>query len=300
MSTNNPLVQPELEVIVNEPGRSFRWYKHGHTSALAKWNYHPEYELHLITQTSGTLFVGDCIEKFSPGNLCLIGPNLPHNWSSKLKKNEVVSERDIVIQFTEKSIGLGSELMPPELLQLKKLLDKSHLGLSFSGPCMTRVIELMKAMEEQSGLAAYASFLTILALLSDEAEARVLASPHYQQNLNKKKMKRLQTVFEKVTNNIHEDIKLKQFANQFGMTESTFSKFFLKSCGMNFSEYLRKMRIGQACYLLSDSTEKIIDVCNDSGFRNLSNFNRIFKEKMNMTPSQYRTLSRKNKGDVSS
>ncbi len=278
----------ELEIIVNEPGCSFRWYCHDHSSNLAKWNYHPEYELHLITKTTGTMFVGDCIEKFSPGNLCLIGPNLPHNWNSNVEAGEVVSGRDIVIQFTEESIGLNSEEIAPEMLQLKQLLNKSYLGLLFTGPCISKINRLIEEMGNQKGLASYASFLNIMALLSDEAEARTLASPQYQPNLNKKKIICLQMIFEKVARNIHDNIKMSDFASELGMTDSNFSKFFRKNCGMNFSEYLKKMRIGEACHLLSHSDHRIVDVCDKSGFRNLSNFNKIFKEQMQMTPSQYR------------
>ena len=282
---------PELEIIVNEPGCSFRWYQHDHFSDLAKWNYHPEYELHLITKTSGTMFVGDCIEKFSPGNLCLIGPNLPHNWNSNIKNDELVSGRDIVIQFTEESIGLNAEKIAPEMLQLKQLLEKSHLGLIFTGSCINKVNDLMIKMGNQKGLAAYASFLSIMAVLSNEAEARTLASLHYQPNLNKHKIQLLQMIFEKVSKNIHTNIRMSDFANQFGMSDSNFSKFFLKNCGMNFSKYLKKMRIGQACHLLSCSDHKILDISGESGFRNLSNFNKVFKDQMQMTPSQYRSLS---------
>ena len=282
---------PELEIIVNEPGCSFRWYQHDHFSDLAKWNYHPEYELHLITKTSGTMFVGDCIEKFSPGNLCLIGPNLPHNWNSNIKNDELVSGRDIVIQFTEESIGLNAEKIAPEMLQLKQLLEKSHLGLIFTGSCINKVNDLMIKMGNKKGLAAYASFLSIMALLSNEAEARTLASLHYQPNLNKHKIQLLQMIFEKVSKNIHTNIRMSDFAKQFGMSDSNFSKFFLKNCGMNFSKYLKKMRIGQACHLLSCSDHKILDISDESGFRNLSNFNKVFKDQMQMTPSQYRSLS---------
>ncbi len=49
---------------------------------LARWHFHEEYELHLITATSGKAFVGDWIGPFQPGHLVLCGPRLPHNWIS--------------------------------------------------------------------------------------------------------------------------------------------------------------------------------------------------------------------------
>ena len=51
------------------------------------------------------------------------------------------------------------------------------------------------------------------------------------------------------------------------------------------------MRVGEACHLLASTDLRVVDVCEDSGFRNLSNFNKIFKAQMKMTPRQYRQLS---------
>jgi len=285
-------VKPEFEVIVNEPGRSFRIYQHDHSHAIAKWNYHPEYELHLITKTRGTMFVGDCIEEFYPGNLCLIGPNIPHDWTSNIGKDEVVVGRDIVIQFTANSIGLNENNTLPEMDTLKELLKLSHLGLIFSGPNLPEVHALMKKMRFQEGLAAYASFLSIMAILATKAEKRTLVSPHYKPNLSKETTRRIQMVFEEIYENLNKEIKVSKFCKKLDMSPSTFSRFFQKNSGMNFSSYLRKMRLGRACYLLSNTDQKVVNISANSGFKNLSNFNRHFKEEMNMTPSQYRYLSR--------
>ena len=65
---------PDFELIVGQPRQSFRWNVHDYPLAFAKWHYHPEYELHLIQQTSGKMFVGDYIGNFEPGTLVLDRP----------------------------------------------------------------------------------------------------------------------------------------------------------------------------------------------------------------------------------
>lgn len=284
--------EPELEIIINDPGSSFRWNRHNYSSHLAKWNYHPEYELHLITRSTGTLFVGDCIEAFEPGNLCLIGPNVPHNWTSNQRDNEKVVGRDVVIQFTKQSIGLEAKTCPQEMDELKKLLDMSKLGLVFEGPKTEYVGQLMIDVGKKKGLAAFSGFLNIMSILANEVESRALATPLYRPNLNQQTTVWLQMVFEEVSENLHEEIKLSYFAEKLGMTESTFSRFFSRNSGMNFSSYVRVLRIGRACSLLHDTDDKIVDIGVDSGFQNLSNFNRHFKAQVGMTPNQYRNLSK--------
>ena len=48
-----------------------RCLSHGFPTPLARWHFHDEYELHLITATSGKAFVGDWIGPFQPGQRCL-------------------------------------------------------------------------------------------------------------------------------------------------------------------------------------------------------------------------------------
>jgi len=92
---------PDFELIVGQPRQSFRWNVHDYPFPLAKWHYHPEYELHLIRETSGKMFVGDYIGNFEPGVFVLTGPNLPHNWVSDIAPGEVVKDRDMLIQFSD-------------------------------------------------------------------------------------------------------------------------------------------------------------------------------------------------------
>src|SRR3990172_8677902 len=71
---------PELEY---HEFSEFLWFlEHGAPDPLIRWHYHDAYELHFIIRSSGKLFVGDYIGEFSPGNLVLTGPRLPHNWVS--------------------------------------------------------------------------------------------------------------------------------------------------------------------------------------------------------------------------
>ena len=86
-----------------------RCLAHGFPTPLARWHYHDEYELHLITATSGKAFVGDWIGPFQPGHLVLCGPRLPHNWISLDMPEGGVPERDLVIQFAHAPIAHAAE-----------------------------------------------------------------------------------------------------------------------------------------------------------------------------------------------
>ena len=119
---------PDFESIVTDPSQSFKWHQHDCPSNIARWNYHPEYEIHLITRSHGRQFVGDYIGEFSPGNLVLAGSNLPHNWMSDLKPGEVIEGRDMVIQFAPDLLRSRADVFP-ELADLEPFLTRRPEGL---------------------------------------------------------------------------------------------------------------------------------------------------------------------------
>ena len=292
MKSNLSNKKPELEIIFNEPDCSFRLHQHDYPSPFAKWNYHPEYELHLITDSQGTMYLGDCIEEFTPGNLCLIGPNIPHNWMSHLRTRNYVEGRDVALQFTRASIGLNSNVRPREFSEIVSLLDDSHSGLVFEGEHKEEAIKLLLELRSLRGLDAFGTFLKLLSLLAQKCDARKVVSPNYQPNLDVSALLSLQGIFTEISEQLNGDIRMSRFAHQFGMSETAFSRFFLKNTGMNFSNYVRKIRVGYACSLLLETEMKIVDVAGEAGFQNLSLFNRQFKNETGKTPQEYRKLTR--------
>src|SRR5260221_12809468 len=87
---HNKTGSPDFESIATDPSHSFKWHVHDYPCNIARWNYHPEYEIHLITKSHGRQFVGDYIGEFAPGNFVVTGSNLPHNWVSDLVPGEII------------------------------------------------------------------------------------------------------------------------------------------------------------------------------------------------------------------
>ena len=73
------------------------------------------------------------------------------------------------------------------------------------------------------------------------------------------------------------------------------SKFFKKSTGISFTEYVNRYRISEACTLLQNNSQTILKTAFDCGFDSLRSFNRNFKNIMGITPSAYQA-SLTNKG----
>jgi AraC-like DNA-binding protein len=83
-------------------------------------------------------------------------------------------------------------------------------------------------------------------------------------------------------------ITLSDAAKKFGYDYNYMSRFFRKNFNMTFGEFLLAYRLETAARLLDDTEKSITEVALESGFQSVRNFNRAFKEKMKVSPSDYR------------
>jgi AraC-like DNA-binding protein len=279
----------ELEVILPEPEHSFRWYEHDYPYSLARWNHHPEFEIHLIRQGCGRLLVGDYMGPFGPGHVAMIGPDLPHDWIGDVAPGEHLAGRDVVLQF-DGAVLLSLRRTLPELGDLQRLFERARRGLAFSGGTARRAAQLLEAIGPARGLARLALFLQLLDTLgrASDSEASCLASPCYAPALDARSSERIQKAFDYLHAELTGDLRVSVIARQLGMSEPGFSRFFKRITGHGFIDLMRKLRVQRACRLLSQSEMAVTDICFEVGYNNLSNFNRHFRVEMNQTPSDYR------------
>ncbi len=280
------------EVVPRDPLQSVRWHRHDYPSPIARWNAHPEYEIHLITRSRGRFIIGDVVGRFEPGQLVLIGPEVPHHWISDLESEMVLEGRDVVLQFHEEWIR-GCRRLLPELASLDSMLEGSVRGIEFSGDTAARGAALLESFGEVVGAARIGRLFELLALLADapELEHSYLARP-WVPVMDAATSRIIDPALEYIFSNLQQDVRLAQAARLANMSESAFSRFFKKASGRTFSEMIRSLRLSQACSVLENTGAPVSDVASTAGYRNLSNFNRQFLAEMGCTPSEYRRRHR--------
>ena len=128
-------------------------------------------------------------------------------------------------------------------------------------------------------------------MLARTPEKKILASPDYAPTLDRETLRVVHDVISYVVDNLSGKVRMSEAAAIAGMTQSAFSRFFKKNTGANFVDYSRKLRIGRACKLLSETGRPVTDICFEVGYANISNFNRHFRKERGVTPSQYKRLS---------
>jgi len=263
-----------------------RCLAHGFPTPLARWHFHDEYELHLITATSGRAFVGDWIGPFSPGHLVLCGPRLPHNWVSLDLPDEGVSERDLVIQFRHEPIAHAAAIIP-ELSEVMPLLERARHGIEFFG-LSERAHAHWIGVKHSRGIRRFVAFCDFIADLARCTDYRLLSNVQVQGEGDASELEQINTIVERITGDLTKPLTARELADTCGMSESGFSRYFRRATGNAFTDFVNRVRINRACQLLMETDRLVTSICFEVGFNNVSNFNRRFLEIKGMRPSEFR------------
>lgn len=279
-----------LEKVTRPENQSFFYRDNVQPYFTTPWHFHPEVEIILIVQGYGTRYVGDSVNNFYPGDLVITGSNTPHVWScspefSKPESNLV--SQAIFIQFKEDFWGESfSDL--PEMYKIKHLLNEAKRGIEFSKETRKRLEKYMKEMPSISDMSSLMHLLSILEIMSSTNEYRYLSSPNYKaKSINSLDEHRMEIIYDHVLTNYYRDISLEEVSDMISLTPPSFCRYFKQRTNKSFSTFVNEVRIGNASKLLIENKLSISQICYESGFNHLSNFNRQFKKIKIMTPSEY-------------
>jgi AraC-like DNA-binding protein len=280
-------ITPEYEIV--EDNETIRYLEHGYPSDLIRWHAHDDYELHFIVATSGKVFIGDYIGNYSPGQLILTGPRLPHNWICQ-NEQEDVQLRDMVIRFHHESFSNGMKIIP-ELAEILPMLARAKSGIEFFDLDHEYLKEIFQQVRDSSGLSRLILSLPLLQILAKSRSYRLLSTVQIDLKSSETLQRKINTVVDYVSKNYSQDITLSGVASLICMSDSHFSRFFKKATGNRFIEFVNRVRISRACSLLIETDQQIATICFQVGFNNVANFNRRFHELKGVTPRDFRTQS---------
>lgn len=290
---------PIQEKIQRPAETSFRIARRNNKSFGFEWHQHPECELTLIESGSGQRFVGDHIDTYHPGELVLLGSDLPHTFASHPPATTAAPgsapgsargvgtrHKAVVVQFDPS--WLDTVLYnTPEARAIQGLMRRSRCGLRFTGPARAYAAEQMPAMLKLKGMPRVLALLGLLDKLAHSRGVKPLASPVYERAGNRVD-RRIDRVCRFIHDHATEPITQAQAAQLIHMSGPAFSRFFRQRVGKTYSRYVHELRIGHACRLLLETDLPITDTCFASGFNNLSNFNRVFRSIKGVSPRRFR------------
>lgn len=266
---------------------------HGHESIQVNYVLHGSL-IHMINQSSYDLVKGD---------IFIIPPYVPHRLAFKENCGCEVIELEFLPEFifgdhaTMENIETIFDFAYIEPFLVSECEVKPRLNLA--GKAQTDVESMFDSLlleyTERKSSFLLAMKAIVLSLL-------VYVGRCFQEDINDNESRQLfdrhrtaiTSAVQYINENFTEDVSIEKAARVAMLSQSYFSYLFKSMTNKTFVEYLNELRIQEAMKLLKNTNKRVVDICFESGFKNVNHFNRTFKNYSGISPMQYRNANNTN------
>lgn len=279
-------MNPHLQAIPLNNDQSFSVQLEMGLSLYKQWHYHRELELIYFIRGTGTRCIGDHVGNFKEDEMLLIGSNVPHMMRPDKEYDPNSPDEVVVIHFLPDI--LSSFLSLPENKPIIELFGKASYGISIQGETLLAAKKLIYSIRFARNTERFIILLQLLNLIAGSAHNHLISHTAFGSSFHKSDDTRLNHIYHYTLNNFSREITLKEIADLVHLCPHSFCRYFKSRTKKRYSLFLLEVRISHACKLLSESDLSVGVVSYESGFMNLSNFNRHFKQVTGKTPLEYR------------
>jgi AraC-like DNA-binding protein len=291
-------MKPILMRHTEPSNESFKAWTNANPYHHNPWHYHPECEITAIEEGRGMLFAGDKVTSFEKDDLVLIGPNVPHEYRSSMMHTPDYFSQSIAVHFRIDFPGSEFYKMPEAKIILQ-LLEQSKRGIKFNDPATKKMAkEQLAKVIHAKGIVRVNILFSILEALALAPKREYLSSQSFIDSIDEGQDIRMNTIYKNVMAHFRNEISLDQLSSEVNMTKTSFCRFFKKRTNKSFVQYVNEIRVGYACKLLLTEKYNIAEAAYESGFENISNFNKQFLKIKKSTPSQMLAQYKKNEASL--
>ena len=286
-------MRPYLERLAVRPDTSWSMLDRRLDDAIPfLWHHHPEFELTLTLNSRGQRFVGDHVDSYDDADLVLVGPNLPHTWSSSQKLDPAQPHRALVFWFRQDWIErlTGTSV---EFQAIHSLVARAVMGLKFPTETGRLVEPEFRTIFDRNPPERLLGLLGILGRVAEAGGAVPLAKAFALKD-SRRGRERIDRVLTHVHASYADDVKLDDLAEIAALSVSGLHRLFLKHTRTTLSDYVVRLRVGEACARLAGTDQPVQHIAHAVGYRSLANFNRQFRRLRAMTPRSYRATFGRN------
>lgn len=254
---------------------------------------HPEWQVMLIQKGEGTLIAGDFVGRFEPDDLFIIASGQPHvfrNDESYYKKKKIGNAKAISLYVHERYMGETFWNLD-EMKSIRNFFKSAGSGFKVVGKTKKEIVEVIDQLKNKKGVDKLIIYIRLLQIISESKELEPLsvASQHTDTPVNEGK--RMNDILNFTFKESHRKIYLNEAAAIANLSTEAFCRYFKLHTRKTYTNFLNEVRVSNACKLLLNPEASIQEVCYQSGFQNISNFNRIFKRVTGKSPSNYLKVS---------
>lgn len=253
------------------------------------WHYHPECEITLVVKGGTERLVGNNISPILPGDLVLLGSNVPHDYRNQRAAGQPpASVEAIVVQFMPQLPGHEDWLQRSTMKPIRRLFQRAGQGVEVTGITRLTATRMIQQMLHVDGMKRVILLLQLLDLLSNSEEVHEISSAVMPQP-RPGASDRISTACEFIAAHLPEPVYVADLAAIVGLGKSAFSRLFKKSTGRTVPQYVNELRIARACLLLAETDLTVSQIAMDCGFVSPAHFQRQFREHQHCVPLAYRS-----------
>jgi len=273
----------QLENIKPDSGSSFRILLTPNLNDIFYWHFHPEIEIVYVEAKKGIRHIGDHISTYDGSDLAIIGSYIPHlNFDYGVK----TTVETVVVQLRETFFDEGFKTFP-ELTSVIELFEKSKTGIAFYGETKRVAGERLKKLTTLSQFNQLIELLHIFQFLAVSKEYVKLKVRPVSSHTILKQQERIHQIYRYVEEHFTKAIDTNAIAEKVNLSVPAFCRYFKKATKLTYTDFVNQYRINHAKKLLLQD-RNVTEACFETGFENLSYFNRTFKKITGESPSRFK------------
>lgn len=260
---------------------------------LVPLHWHEEMEFVYIKKGRGIVSVDFSSCHVSAGDIIIICPGQLHTIEQEAQ--EAMEYENIIFPLSllgsRQPDSCWEQYISPIMRRQVSLPSRITPQLDYYGNvagCIDAIDEIRRTFPAGYELLIKGKLFELFFQLYSCSAALVSGSCGDSSGNQQRSLDKTRQILKIVEEHYSEKIPIKEMAKACGFSQSHFMKFFKATIGMPFTAYLNDYRLTMASRLLLSSEDTILTIAGDTGFDNLSYFNRVFKQRFGMTPREFR------------
>lgn len=256
---------------------------------LLDLHWHDELEFFMVTEGRAVLRVGTEDYEVSAGEAVFVA-------SGELHSGSVAGGGGVSFSAAVFHADLLSGSAPDIIRQryIRPLLERKYevpVLLDRQNGDSAALLDILKQLFEVDRTRPHAYELAVRGMLQTCVSLLLRLASRAEQprrTAAAQQTERIKEALEYIERRYAEPIRLRDLAATVSMSEAYFCRFFKRITAATPIEYINLYRVRQAAILLRSTERKIMDIALEVGFRNLSYFNTVFRQRFGCTPMEYR------------
>lgn len=251
---------------------------------------HREVQIEWVIEGTGILVAGNYMQRFESGDVYIIGANQSHIF----KNDEIYFDPDEGKQIHSVSIFFNPTQLTnnilnlPEMSGIRKFVDGLHNGFQIPEASAEIIKATISEVMKTKDSLRVASFITLLHLFSTVRNMKPLATNNSEHIISEVEGIRMDQIFQYLVTNYKNHISLNEISEIASLTPQAFCRYFKKHTDKTFVSFLNELRVNEACKMIvSGKFDSFSEVSYQTGFDNVTNFNRVFKKTIGKSPREY-------------